>query len=73
MKTELVTIRLDHELNLLLTRISQSTGKNKSDIIRQALVCQLRIEQFEKIRHQVLPFAEARGLLIDEDIFSQVS
>jgi predicted transcriptional regulator len=73
MKTELVTIRLDHELNLLLTRISQSTGKNKSDIIRQALVRQLRIDQFEEIRRQVLPFAEARGLLIDEDIFSQVS
>jgi predicted transcriptional regulator len=73
MKTELITIRLDHELNLLLTRISQSTGKNKSDIIRQALVRQLRIDQFEEIRRQVLPFAEARGLLIDEDIFSQVS
>jgi predicted transcriptional regulator len=69
----LITIRLDHELNLLLTRISQSTGKNKSDIIRQALVRQLRIDQFEEIRRQVLPFAEARGLLIDEDIFSQVS
>jgi predicted transcriptional regulator len=73
MKTELITIRLDHELNLLLTRISQSTGKNKSDIIRQALVRQLRIDQFEEIRRQVLPFAEARGLLIDEDIFFQVS
>jgi predicted transcriptional regulator len=73
MKTELVTIRLDHELNLLLTRISQSTGKNKSDIIRQALVRQLRIDQFEEIRRQVLPFADAQGLLTDEEVFSQVS
>jgi predicted transcriptional regulator len=73
MKSELVTIRLDHELNLLLTRISQSTGKNKSDIIRQALVRQLRIDQFEEIRRQVLPFADAQGLLTDEEVFSQVS
>jgi predicted transcriptional regulator len=73
MKTELVTIRLDHELNLLLTIISQSTVKNKSDIIRQALVRQLRIDQFEEIRRQVLPFADAQGLLTDEEVFSQVS
>lgn len=73
MKTESLTIRLDKELEQLLSLASARSGKNKSEIAREALVRQLRLEQFEALRRRVMPFAEARGLLTDEDIFSQVS
>lgn len=73
MNTNSLTIRLDDELNKLLEKVSQRSGKNKSEIAREALRRQLRLEQFEELRRRVLPFAEARGFLIDEDIFSQVS
>ena len=73
MKTSTLTIRLDKDLDDLLTRASKRSGKNKSEIAREALRRQLRLERFEELRKRVMPFAEARGYLTDEDIFSEVS
>jgi len=73
MKTSSLTIRLDKDLDALLTKASQRSGKNISVIAREPLRRQLRLEQFEEIRKRVMPFAEARGYLTDEDVFSQVS
>ncbi len=73
MKTSSLTIRLDKDLDVLLTKASQRSGKNRSVIAREALRRQLRLEQFEEIRKRVMPFAEARGYLTDEDVFSQIS
>jgi predicted transcriptional regulator len=73
MKTSSLTIRLDKDLDALLTKASQRSGKNRSVIARDALRRQLRLEQFEEIRKRVMPFAEARGYLTDEDVFSQIS
>ena len=73
MKTSSLTIRLDKDLDALLTKASQRSGKNRSVIAREALRRQLRLEQFEEIRKRIMPFAEARGYLTDEDFFSQVS
>jgi predicted transcriptional regulator len=73
MKTSSLTIRLDKDLDALLTKASQRSGKNRSVIAREALRRQLRLEQFEEIRKRVMPFAEARGYLTDEDVFSRIS
>ena len=73
MKTATLTIRLDNDLDALLSRASKRSGRNRSEIAREALRRQLRLEQFEEIRKRIMPFAEARGFLTDEDVFSQVS
>jgi predicted transcriptional regulator len=73
MKTATLTIRLDKELEELLSRASKRTGKNRSEIAREALRRQIRLENFEELRRRIMPFAEARGYLTDEDIFSKVS
>jgi predicted transcriptional regulator len=73
MKTATLTIRLDKDLDNLLMKASKRSRKNRSEIAREALRRQLRLEQFEEIRKRVLPFAEARGFLTDEDIFSKIS
>jgi predicted transcriptional regulator len=73
MKSVTLTIRLDDDLNRLLTRASRLSGKNRSEIAREALRRQLRLEQFEELRKRIMPFAEARGYLTDEDIFSEIS
>ncbi len=73
MKTSTLTIRLDKELKDLLAKASKKTGKNRSEIAREALRRQLRMDQFEAIRKRTMPFAEARGFLTDEDVFSEVS
>jgi predicted transcriptional regulator len=68
-----LTIRLDEELERDLDRLSAETGRTRSDLARDALRRQLAVLRFDRLRDSVLPFAEARGLLTDEDIFSLVS
>ncbi len=73
MKTSTLTIRLDKDLDDLLTKASRRSGRNRSEIAREALRRQLRVSQFEALRQRLMPFAEARGYLTDEDVFAEVS
>ena len=68
-----LTIRVDGELERLLTRVVKLSGRTRSDIAREALRRQLSLALFEQLRRRVAPFAEARGLLTDEDVFKLVS
>ncbi len=72
MKTS-ITIRLDDDLERMLNQVSLWAGRTRSDVIRDALRRQLSILMFEQLRKEVLPFAEARGYLTDEDVFRDVS
>lgn len=73
MKTATLSFRLDNDLDRLLGKASRQTGRSRSDIARDALRRQLRLTQFDSIRRRMMPFAEARGFLTDEDVFSKVS
>lgn len=73
MKSSTLTIRLDEDLDRLLKKVSKRLRKNRSEIAREALRRQLRISQFEGLRRRIMPFAEARGFLTDEDIASKIS
>jgi len=73
MKTAILTIRLDEDLNKLLDDAANKSGRNRSDIVREALKRQLRLSWFEAIRKRIMPLAEARGFLTGEDLFSKVS
>jgi len=64
---------LDDDLNRLLGKASQQTGRSRSEVARDALRRQLRLTQFETIRRRMMPFAEARGFLTDEDVFATIS
>ncbi|MBI3448274.1 MAG: ribbon-helix-helix protein, CopG family [Acidobacteria bacterium] len=68
-----ITIRLDPDLEKLLGRLSRQTGRTRSDLVRDALRRQLNLLRFERLRRKVLPFAEARGYLTDEEIARDVS
>jgi len=72
-KANTVSIRLDRDLDRQLARLSRRSGRSRSDIVREALRRQLRLERFEGLRQRVMPFAEARGYLTDEDVFARVS
>jgi len=73
MKTAALTIRLDPDLERALAHLASKTGRSRSDIARDALRRQLALLRFEDARRQVMPFAEARGYLSDEDVFNAVS
>lgn len=67
-----ITVRLPDDLRMLLDGISKSENKPLSDVIRESIRKYISIYRFRKLRHQVLPFAEAQGLLTDEDIFKDL-
>jgi predicted transcriptional regulator len=73
MKRGTLTLRLDEEMERELDRLATQTGRTRSDLARDALRRQLSLLRFEHLRDKVLPFAEARGLLTDEDVFSKIS
>ncbi len=68
-----LTIRLDPKLEKDLDRIAKRTGRTKSEIARKALERQLAVARFRELRAKTLPFAEAQGLLTDEELFRAVS
>lgn len=68
-----LTVRLDEELEEALERYCEESGRSRSDVVREALRRQLSLLRFEKVRERILPFAEARGYLTDEDVFDEVS
>ena len=73
MKTSAVTIRLEPQLQKLLDQVCKQSGRTRSDVLREALLRQLSIIRFEQLRRQVMPFAEARGYLTDEDVNKAIS
>jgi predicted transcriptional regulator len=68
-----LTIRLDSKLEKALDRVAKSTGRTKSEIVREALRRQVAVVRFRELRKKALPFAEAQGLVTDEDVFRVVS
>ena len=64
---------LDAELDKLLTKASERSGVTRSELAREALRRQLRISHLDALRKRIMPFAEARGFLTDEDVFNEIS
>jgi predicted transcriptional regulator len=70
---ETLTIRLPDDLREDLLRISKTEAKPVSDLVRDSLRRYVATYKFRKLRQRTLPFAEAQGLLTDEDIFKVIS
>ena len=68
-----LTIRLDKELERNLDKVCARSGRTRSAVIRDALRRQLALARYEDLRRRVMPFAEARGYLVDEDVQRDVS
>lgn len=68
-----ITIRLPEKLQKELDIVTRAEGASKSNIIRDAITRYIAAKRFERLRKKVLPFAEAQGLLTDEDVFKYIS
>jgi predicted transcriptional regulator len=73
MKQGAVTVRLDDDLEPLLDEVCRRSCRTRSEVVREALRRHLAQLRFEQLRRRVMPFAEARGYLTDEDVFNKVS
>ena len=68
-----LTIRVDKELERHLDLVCRRSGRTRSAVIRDALRRQLALSRYEDLRRRVMPFAEARGYLVDDDVVKDVS
>ena len=68
-----ITVRIPKELKSDLQSISELTHKPVSDLVRESVRRYVAVEQFRQLRKKTLPFAQAQGLLTDEDIFEESS
>ena len=67
-----ITVRIPDDLKSDLQRISESEHKSVSDLVRESVRRFVSVERFRQLRRKTLPFAEAQGLLTDEDIFTKL-
>ncbi len=68
-----ITIRLPEKLQRDLDKVVKAEKTSKSDVIRDALERYIALKRFQQLRKKVLPFAEAEGLITDEDVFKAIS
>lgn len=71
MKT--LKIRLNDKLDRALSRIARQAGRRKSAVARDLLKRHIAGVRFRELQAMTRPFAEAQGLLNDEDVFRVVS
>ena len=73
MNMNTLTIRVPTELRADLQEISSRQHVPVSDLVRESIRRYVAIERFRSLRKRSLPFAEAQGLLTDEDVFRAIS
>jgi predicted transcriptional regulator len=68
-----LTVRIPDELRADLQEISSRQSVPVSHLVRESIRRYVAIERFRALRKRTLPFAEAQGLLTDEDVFRAIS
>jgi predicted transcriptional regulator len=68
-----LTVRLPDELRKNLQQISEAEAKPISDLVRESIQKYVTVYNFRRLRKTILPFAEAQGILTDEDVFKTIS
>ena len=68
-----ITIRIPDNMKKELEDLSKLENKPVSDLVRESIKKYIRIYRFRKLRDMTLPFAEAQGILTDEDVFKSIS
>ncbi len=64
-----LTVRIPEDMRSTLDKISNTEQKPVSDIVRESIRRYISVYQFRRLSNKVLPFAEAQGLLTDEEVF----
>ena len=70
---ESVSISLPTWLKEKLDQAVKKDRMNRSDIVREALREYFARKDIERIRQNMVPLAEAKGVYTDEDVFKEVS
>ena len=68
-----LTVRLSDAESSALDRLTQATGKSRSDLVRDALRAQAMLETLRLLHQDLWPQARTSGWLTEEDILRDVS
>lgn len=71
--SQTMTVRIPDDLRKYLKEISKKEGIPISDLVRESLTKYVLLYRFRKLRNMALPFAEAQGILTDEDVYKIIS
>ncbi len=66
-----ITIRFSAEERESLKKLSLMQNRSVSDLVRNSVRKYLAVSEFQKLRSDVLPYAEAQGIFTDEDVFNK--
>lgn len=67
-----LNIRIPEDIRAELLAVSKEEHVPFSSLIRESLREFLAVRRFRRLRGKVLPFAEAQGLLTDEDVLKNL-
>ena len=67
-----LNIRIPDEVRKDLMALSKEEHVPFSSLVRESLREYLAVRRFRRLRGKVLPFAEAQGILTDEDVFKNL-
>ena len=73
MKGSALTVRLEKGLQKKLEGLCRKLGRSRSDVVREAIEKRVDLLRFEDLRKRLIPYAEAKGILTDEDVFREIS
>ncbi|MGD2062336.1 MAG: ribbon-helix-helix protein, CopG family [Nitrospirota bacterium] len=68
-----VSVSLPEKMASQLERFASETGRNKSDVMKEALGLFLWEARFNATRRSLTRKAKAQGIITDEDVFKTVS
>jgi len=68
-----LTVRIPDPLRRELERLCRQKQQPLSDLVRDSLRRYVAVERFQSLRNKTLPFAEAQGMLTDEEVFKAIS
>lgn len=70
---EAITISLPAWMRERLDKAIEREHFNRSDIVREALRQYFARQEFQRLRRELVPEAERRGIFTDEDVFRKTS
>jgi metal-responsive CopG/Arc/MetJ family transcriptional regulator len=69
----ILSISLPEKISSELEKFAKSTGRSKSDIVKESLHLYLWEEQFRKMQRRLSVKAKKLGIVGEEDVFKAVS
>lgn len=68
-----VAVSLPADLTARLDLVAEEEGTSRSEVVREAVRRYLALREFQRVREAIIPYAEAAGVLTDEDVFRSMA